>query len=312
MHVVSIYNNKGGDGKSTLAVGLSEFLAAKLGKKVLLIDLDPLASSSTALLGADAVTRAIGERRTVAAMVEELLRTKKPVQSPQDFYTFRPAWGARGSALRELAVLVPDAPRIIDLEERMKLRTHLLILAEGLRPTLGGFDYVLLDMPGNVTRRNRLVMAGLIMSDFVLVPVVPTNMSLNALGYTFDFVQRTRDEGRIGRPEILGILRNRTDRRAQQYKRYFPEIEAAIAAGRLPPMFGSFLPEAPAFGTATDGTMGFRTLKERFGTYYYDHMRKVSLELNKRCSDRAAGGRPRRWAKGGRLSRIIRAILRRR
>ena len=40
MHVISIYNNKGGVGKSTLTIGIAEFLASNRKKKVLIIDLD--------------------------------------------------------------------------------------------------------------------------------------------------------------------------------------------------------------------------------------------------------------------------------
>ena len=59
MHVISIYNNKGGVGKSTLIIGIAEFLASNRKKKVLIIDLDAQASSSSALLGRGAIAGAI-------------------------------------------------------------------------------------------------------------------------------------------------------------------------------------------------------------------------------------------------------------
>ena len=51
MRAVAIYNNKGGEGKSTVTVGLAEFLAGNLGYRVLVVDLDTQASSSRSLLG---------------------------------------------------------------------------------------------------------------------------------------------------------------------------------------------------------------------------------------------------------------------
>src|SRR4051812_20907769 len=91
MHVVSIYNNKGGVGKSTLAVGIAEFLASNRKKRVLVIDLDAQASSSGSLLGRRALTEAIQNRRTVAELVGEAARTGRVVEKPSDFFTTRAA-----------------------------------------------------------------------------------------------------------------------------------------------------------------------------------------------------------------------------
>ena len=51
MPIVAVFNNKGGEGKSTVTVGLAEFLAGNRDKKVLVIDLDAQASSTCALVG---------------------------------------------------------------------------------------------------------------------------------------------------------------------------------------------------------------------------------------------------------------------
>ncbi|HAW2900202.1 TPA: AAA family ATPase, partial [Escherichia coli] len=39
--VISFINMKGGVGKTTLCVGIAEFLANHMGRKVLVIDIDP-------------------------------------------------------------------------------------------------------------------------------------------------------------------------------------------------------------------------------------------------------------------------------
>ena len=52
MRKIVINNQKGGSGKTTTAVNISAGLADK-GKKVLLVDLDPGASSSIWLLGGE-------------------------------------------------------------------------------------------------------------------------------------------------------------------------------------------------------------------------------------------------------------------
>ena len=52
MKTISLFNNKGGVGKTTLTWNLSVSLSAK-GKSVLLIDFDPQCNLSIALLGED-------------------------------------------------------------------------------------------------------------------------------------------------------------------------------------------------------------------------------------------------------------------
>jgi chromosome partitioning protein len=49
---ISIFNNKGGVGKTTLTWNLADALAEK-GKRILLIDFDPQCNLSIAMLGAD-------------------------------------------------------------------------------------------------------------------------------------------------------------------------------------------------------------------------------------------------------------------
>lgn len=50
-HVFSTINLKGGVGKTTTTVALAETLSGELGKKVLVIDLDPQTNATTMLIG---------------------------------------------------------------------------------------------------------------------------------------------------------------------------------------------------------------------------------------------------------------------
>lgn len=49
--VISMINLKGGVGKTTITVGLADFISKSLLKKVLVIDMDPQCSASMAFLG---------------------------------------------------------------------------------------------------------------------------------------------------------------------------------------------------------------------------------------------------------------------
>lgn len=268
MPVVTIYNNNGGEGKSTVTIGLAEFLSGNRDRSVLVIDLDAQASSSCSLLGHATAIR----------------RNRAPVTDLDKYLVWRPATDARGSALAELAVLIPNGAKLFDLEEQMNWRKDHSLFREYLKPALKRFDFVLIDMPANVTKAMVVRINALVMSDFVLVPVRSTHISLNALPQTFDMIQYAQEINGNGRPAVVGMLRNATDRRFQQYRSTFPAIINAAKGGELPPIFDHHWPPSPAFETATDESRESRTLKERFGDSY-DHARKVARELEQRCTE---------------------------
>jgi chromosome partitioning protein len=283
MPIIAIYNNKGGVGKSTLTIGLAEFLAGNRKRKVLLIDFDAQASSSGAILGREAVPQAIDAERTVVRMAELLIRSRRPLTDLTQFVTIRPASVARGLPLGRIDVLVPDKPSLLDLEERMS-HGDITTLRDHLRPSLTNYEYVLIDLAGNIDRRNRLSVAALAMSDFVVIPVEHSQISLNALPDTFDLIHHAQTFNTCGRPAVLGMVLNKADRRTEQYRSKFPNILQAAERGEIPPLFENVIPDTPKLVTATDDTREFGTLNERFDTYY-DHVRKVALELEDRCQN---------------------------
>ncbi len=282
MHVISIYNNKGGEGKSTVTVGLAEFLAANRQKTVLVIDLDAQASSTCALIGHQSLNASIETRQTLVDLMQDLRQTKKRVENLQRFLIWRPAADARGSALDEIALMVPDGDRMFDVEESMDHRKDHNLFRKFLKPALAQFDYVLIDLPANITRASVFSINGLAMSDFVLIPVRPSRISLNGLPRTFEMIDYVRRVNGNGRPAVLGLLRNATDRRFQQYKANFPAIETAAQGGEMPPLLKHLWPPSPALESATDDNRHARTLKERFGPVY-EHCRKVAAELDQLC-----------------------------
>jgi chromosome partitioning protein len=304
MPIISIYNNKGGVGKSTLTVGLAEFLAADGNKEVLIIDLDAQASSSGAILDRRAINQAIENKHTFASVAEQAIRSRRIISNLSTYITVRPASSSRSTPLQKLNVLVPDKSEMIRIEESMRGERDLLALSDFFRPALDRFAYVLIDFPGNIDSRNKLAVGAMAMSDFTVIPVEPSSIALNALPDTFEFVEHCRRLVRNGRPEILGLILNKTDRRTDQYKNRFCPILEAAQNGEIPEVFENMIPDAPKLATSTDEMKDFHTRKERFDTYY-DPVRKVARELEERC----ARFRPRRAKSDEPTSRWFRNLF---
>lgn len=282
MHVVAIYNNKGGEGKSTVTVGIAEFLAANRNKKVLVIDLDAQASSSCALLGRKTLNAAISERRTVVELAAQLKQARNPTLNLDQFLVWRAGTDARGSALESLALLVPEGDRMYDVETSLTWGRHNDLFLKYLKPQLTEFDFVLIDLPANVTKSAMICVNGLAMADFVLIPTRSTHISLNGLPRTFSLIEQIRDVNGSYSPAILGLLLNATDKRNQQYRSIVKPVVTASTGGEIPPFFTNHWPASPALEAATDEDRDARTLKERFGSAY-DHARKVARELELAC-----------------------------
>src|SRR6056297_3062098 len=74
MAVISVYNNKGGVGKSTITVFLSDFFSSTriAGKdaRVAVVDLDSQSSSATSLIGIQAVAAAKSDKRSITHLLK--------------------------------------------------------------------------------------------------------------------------------------------------------------------------------------------------------------------------------------------------
>ncbi|MEO5339593.1 MAG: ParA family protein [Magnetococcus sp. MYC-9] len=278
MHTIALYNNKGGVGKSTLTFFMADCLASlRVGGqplRVLVIDLDAQGSSSTALLGERAVQQARGSEHTIGHLALQLSHGQKPALEP--FLRLRPGSQRGHPPWPAIAVLVPERESMFNFDANPL--QSLALFAHTLKPDLARlFDVVLLDLPGNLDERHLLAINALVMSDSVVVPMEPTRLALHALPETLRMIQYVQERSEQGRPAFLGLILNRTDKRSRQYRQHAPEITQLFQKTGLP-CFDNHLPNAPELASATDDTLTFTSLKERYGSYY-PHVQKVVREL---------------------------------
>ncbi len=284
MPIISVFNNKGGVGKSTVTIGLAEFLSGHQGFRVLIVDLDSQASTSGSLLGRRAITNAIEQKRTTVDLMAELKARPNTLINIQRYVITRPAVEGPKYSLGKIDLLVPNKPRQVDFEEEeMKSKRSLTLMKDKLKDRLlEEYDYVLVDHPGNLDRRQKFAWNGLAMSDFVIIPILPTEMTVAATPDTLEILEQVRESTGDVRPAVLAIFKNQTDHRTQQAKVYSQFITEIAAQGDLPPIMEAFWPPCSPLQTMSDERMQFNTLREKYGTYY-DHVRRMTVEIVKRC-----------------------------
>jgi chromosome partitioning protein len=164
MKIIAITNIKGGVGKTTTAVNLA-YLSAAAGQRTLLWDLDPQ-GAATWLLRCQP-----GERPSA----KKLLRGKRELHEV-----------TVSSGYPDLEVLPADfSYRNFDvhLSERKRPTERLLKL---MRPLSETYDIVFLDCPPGISLLSENVLRA---ADAIVVPLLPTPLSLRMLEQLRDFVQ---------------------------------------------------------------------------------------------------------------------------
>ncbi len=221
--IIAVLNQKGGVGKTTTAINLGTYLA-KMGRSVLLIDIDPQGNSSSGLgldkQALDGTTYDVlfGQVHTSSALKETNVSN----------LFILPANAHLAAAEVELA---GELSRETKLKDAIKNLTH---------------DYILIDCPPAL---GLLTINALVAAHSVLIPVQAEYYALEGLGQLLDIIQRVR-AGLNTKLEILGVLITMFDSRttlsdqvAQELKKHFGDKVFKTVIPR-----NVRLAEAPSYG----------------------------------------------------------------
>ena len=207
-NTIAMMNTKGGVGKSTLVLGISETLSSQFGKNVLVIDTDAQASVSLMLMTAGNLNQLQIDGLTIV----DFLVTNVLKDQPVDWSRFAVAGVSDVDEARTVYLIPSDIQ--LTLFEREVAREKLLSrmrLAVGalLTSVRGVFDLVLIDCPPGLSV---LTESWLREADFYISPTKPDHICVYALE-VFNHFKGLNPE--MGFAENLGVLINMQDIRSK-------------------------------------------------------------------------------------------------
>ncbi|GGK81495.1 ParA family protein [Rufibacter glacialis] len=218
--IVSVINQKGGTGKTTTTINLGSALQ-KLGKRVLLIDLDPQANLSYSL----------GITEPSATLAEVFAGKVKLTDCLQETNGLFVVPGSND--------LVDVEISLVNHEERERFLQHFL-------EEVTGFDYILIDCPPSLSL---LTVNALSTSHEVLIPLQMEVLTLQGLGQILNTVQQIKKtlNAKLKVKGIVVVMYDKRRKLSAEIEDYLKEnIDEYIFQQRI--RLNVKLAEAPSFG----------------------------------------------------------------
>jgi chromosome partitioning protein len=164
---VAVANQKGGVGKSTIAVNLAVGLARRMGDAVLIVDLDPQANATVALIGQQEPTA------TVYDLLVNAMPAREAIVQVEPRLDLLPA---------TLDLAAAEVELLSEVGGQLRLKTRLAEIQ-------ANYEAVVIDCPPSL---GLLTINALAASDRVLVPIVPGVFSLKGLSELQRTVEKVR------------------------------------------------------------------------------------------------------------------------
>lgn len=180
---IAIFNQKGGVGKTTVTINLATGLARRK-KKVLLVDLDPQANTTSGY-GKEAEGGSVYELLHGELTVEDIIL---PLEQGLD--------------------LIPSSKDLAAFSMEVEERSPLL-LKEILQPYFDSYDYILIDCPPSL---GYLSLSALVAVHSVLIPIQCEYYALEGLSQLTETMEMMR-RGMNRELYLEGVLLNMVDKR---------------------------------------------------------------------------------------------------
>ncbi len=246
--IVSIFNQKGGVGKTTTSINLSAGVG-RLGEKVLLLDLDPQGNSSSGL----GIEKGNEKNR-----IYDVLALGIPIQD------------ALYESSADKVSIIPSNNELAGLEiELAREGNWETLLRDKLAIIRDDFDFIFIDCPPSL---GILSVLGLIASDSVIIPIQCEYYALEGVSQLFDTIQLVKANFNPNL-QIEGVALSMFDGRTNLSIQVVDEVKAYFK-GKV---YTSIIPrnvrlaEAPSYGLSimdyddkSKGSEAYMELAEEF------------------------------------------------
>ena len=196
--VISVYNKKGGVGKTTTSIVIGSILASTYQKKVILIDLDMQGDMTTGMK--------IPEGNQNHTIWNSLFEEDKLL----------------ADKIHDNFIVVHGDPRMTDTGFMREISNMKGTRLGNPNKTLGKLlnkykeacDIIILDCPPSA---DIVVQNALYASDYVLIPTKPHNFDVNGVYNALDLIEEFQEEENPGL-QLLGVLFSQYDSRANLHQ----------------------------------------------------------------------------------------------
>lgn len=228
MRVIAVANQKGGVGKTTVAINLSACLA-KTGHRTLLVDMDPQSHCAVGL--------AVPEDQIEQSIVEVLMPDEygKSVQIPEVTWEIGSRLELAPSRL-DLAAFEPKMAEAPDRDARLLMALHRV---------KEQYDFCVIDCPPHI---GLLTFNALQAADEVVIPVDTGYFAMQGLGKQIETIEHLRKQ--TGKNLKIRILSNMYDVRTKYAREALAELRRHFGSLMLSTFvnFNTKLREASGLG----------------------------------------------------------------
>ncbi len=239
MKIIGVYSIKGGVGKTSSTVNMA-YLAANAGHRTLVWDLDPQG----------AATYYFRVKPKVKGGGRALLRGKRELDDV-----------VKGTDFEGLDLLPADfSYRNMDiLLEDGKQPTKQL--ARLLKPLASEYDRVFLDCPPSISLMSENVFRA---ADLLLVPVIPTTLSVRTLDQLSEFLDKERPHGKLRLAPFFSMA-DRAKPLHRDIMEHLPERYPSLLTASIPyasdvERMGIHRMPLPAYAPSNAAATAFRAL----------------------------------------------------